>query len=88
VVEKIAELLSKIKEPGSDVTPTEASPNMPAKFEMVDPLMTVFRENVDLTSEALKEIEWDKHFSVFGRGVTMFRTVETTEKILNGIPDK
>ena len=87
VVDKIAELLSKTKEPGQDDAsskPTSTS----SSFKMVEPLMRVFREDVDLTSEAQKEIAWEKHFGIYGRGVTMFRTVETTEKILEGIPDK
>ena len=88
VVDKIAELLSKTKEPELDASSPKASSSSPPSFEMVEPLMRVFREDVDLTSEAQKEIAWEKHFGVFGRGVTMFRTVETTEKILEGIPDK
>ena len=93
VVDKIAELLSKTKEPELDASsPKASSPkassSSPPSFEMVEPLMRVFREDVDLTSEAQKEIAWETHFGVFGRGVTMFRTVETTEKILEGIPDK
>lgn len=87
VVDKIAELLSKTKEPFKDDASSSLS-TLSLSFEMVEPLMRVFREDVDLTSEAQKEIAWEKHFGVYGRGVTMFRTVETTEKILEGIPDK
>ena len=50
--------------------------------------MTIFRENVNLTTEANKEIAWERHFARYGRGVTMFRTEETTALILRGIPDK
>ncbi len=54
---------------------------------MVGPLMSVFREKVDLTSEALKESSWEKHFGTYGRGISMFRTADTTERILMGVPD-
>ena len=82
VVDKIAELLSRTNDPRQETSSTDET------FEMVEPLMNVFRETVDLTMEAQKEIGWEKHFGVFGRGVTMFRTVDTTEKILDGVPDK
>lgn len=85
VVDKISELLSKIQyspEIGSRDSSVQST------FEMVGPLMKIFREDVNLTSEARKEISWEKHFGVFGRGITMFRTEETTARILNGVPDK
>ena len=52
-------------------------------------LMTIFYEKVDRMSEATKEILWEKHFSTYGRGVSMFRTQELFgELITKGIPDK
>merc|ERR1719189_3219994 len=51
--------------------------------------MTVFFENVDRMTEATKEILWEKHFSTFGRGASMFRTQELFgDLIVKGIPDK
>ena len=32
-----------------------------------------FRESVDLTSEACKEISWEKHFSEYGNGISIYR---------------
>ena len=40
------------------------------------------------TSEAVKEVKWEKHFSTYGTGISMFRTKETTDLVLEGIPDK
>ncbi len=43
---------------------------------------------LDFQIEAEKEISWDNHFRIFGRGITMFRTMEATTRVLNGIPNK
>ena len=32
-------------------------------FDCIGPLMTIFRESVDLTTEACKEISWEKLFA-------------------------
>ena len=55
---------------------------------MTSPLMNVFKESVDLTTEAVKEILWEKHVSQFGMGVSMYRTEETSQLIMKGIPNK
>jgi TBC1 domain family member 8/9 len=39
-------------------------------------------------SESFKEAEWLRHFSEYGRGVSMYRTTELYELILEGLPDK
>ncbi|TRY63799.1 hypothetical protein TCAL_07164 [Tigriopus californicus] len=59
-------------------------------MEPCEPLMNIFKEDhhLDQSLEATKEILWEKHFSEFGRGVSMFRTVECTNLILKGIPDR
>ena len=38
--------------------------------------------------EALKEANWKKHFSDYGRGISLYRTTELYELILDGLPDK
>lgn len=38
--------------------------------------------------EAVKEANWNRHFSEYGRGVSMYRTTELYELILEGLPDK
>ena len=40
------------------------------------------------TSEAVKEAKWEEHFSTYGTGISMFRTKETTDLVLEGIPGK
>jgi len=39
-------------------------------------------------SEMEKEARWEKHFHEYGRGMSMYRTSETAELIIEGIPDK
>jgi hypothetical protein len=38
--------------------------------------------------ESIKEANWQKHFSDYGRGISFYRTTELYELILDGIPDK
>lgn len=38
--------------------------------------------------EEVKEANWKRHFHEYGRGVSMYRTTEIYELILDGIPDK
>ena len=52
------------------------------------PLMNIYRESVDLTTEAVKEILWEKHLAQFGMGVTMYRSPETADLIRKGVPNK
>jgi len=58
-----------------------------SSFQGVEPLMTIFRESVDLTTEAVKEILWEKHGAEFGTGISIYRTEETTNLISKGIPN-
>ncbi|KAF7989163.1 hypothetical protein HCN44_007473 [Aphidius gifuensis] len=53
------------------------------------PLMTLF--TLSLTNESnekqkLKLKKWDNHFNEYGRGVSMYRTTETSKLIIQGIP--
>ncbi|XP_022105913.1 TBC1 domain family member 9-like isoform X1 [Acanthaster planci] len=53
-------------------------------------LLTLFnRRHSDQVSikESVKMHLWDIHFKEFGRGVCMYRTVETQELIIKGIPE-
>ena len=65
-----------------------SSSNFCSTFQVVEPLMTIFRESVDLTTEAVKEILWEKHGAEFGTGISIYRTEETTNLISKGIPNK
>lgn len=104
VLEKIVELLASTKEtvavtPGGSSGSTSTSSydllsdlsatgESTATFTVSEPLMRIFKENVDQMSEATKEFLWEQHFGHFGRGVTMFRTAEVTQLLLKGVPDK
>jgi len=91
VVDKISELLSRTKVPrrpdSSSMNDSVETSQAETSFEMVGPLMNVFREEVDRTTEARKVISWEKHFGTYGRGITMFRTAELTDRVLMGVPD-
>jgi hypothetical protein len=39
------------------------------------------------TLEKIKEASWHTHFTIYGRGTTMYRTNELYELIFQGIPD-
>ena len=67
----------------------DAAEGEEAEDEMLDtPLMNIFRESVDLTTEACKEISWESHVSQFGMGVSMYRTQDTSDLIMKGVPNK
>ena len=75
---------------GDSVTSGEASDNSGDTDQdpLDTPLMNIFRESVDLTTEAVKEILWEKHVSQYGMGVSMYRTQDTANLIMKGIPNK
>ncbi|KAJ8049699.1 TBC1 domain family member 9 [Holothuria leucospilota] len=54
-------------------------------------LVTLFnRRGSDEVSakESVKEHLWDTHFREYGRGVCMYRTTETLQLIIKGVPEK
>jgi TBC1 domain family member 8/9 len=59
-------------------------------FVKTSSLMPLFCKNYSIekrTRESIKEAEWKRHFSDYGRGISMYRTTELYELILNGLPD-
>lgn len=37
--------------------------------------------------QELKAREWEEHFTIYGRGVSMYKTHEVAQLVLNGVPD-
>ena len=53
------------------------------------PLMTLFKAplNADAAiKQEAKEKQWELHFAEYGRGVTIYRTVETAKLVIQGVP--
>ncbi|XP_065094119.1 TBC1 domain family member 9 [Ochlerotatus camptorhynchus] len=83
LISRISDLLSKT------VTPTKPTDDI--DWTKQEPLMHLFKdpdnkEFDDLQAEKLKK--WDDHFSIYGRGISMFRTTETINLVIDGIPDQ
>jgi len=86
VVEKLCHLLAATSGPGQLKPLVDVSED--PSFDCIGPLMTIFRESVDLTTEACKEISWEKLFAEYGGGISMYRTDETTQLVTRGIPNR
>ncbi|XP_071477877.1 TBC1 domain family member 9-like [Diadema antillarum] len=59
-------------------------------FQLQPALVKVFnrRGSDDISArESVKEHLWNMHFKEYGRGVCMYRTVETQHLIIKGLPD-
>lgn len=100
VMQKIRELLGKTCQPVATVlvTPTTSSSSgcavtveeMPVEiWSCQPPLMTLFK--APLSAEATikqqaKEKQWELHFAEYGRGVTIYRTIETAKLVIQGVP--
>lgn len=53
------------------------------------PLMTLFKAPVprDATiKQEAKEKQWELHFTEYGRGMTIYRTIETAKLVIAGVP--
>ncbi|XP_058121840.1 TBC1 domain family member 9 [Anopheles ziemanni] len=82
LINKISELLSK----------TVAPARVPDDLDWVkqEPLMHLFKDPNnrafdELQAEKMKR--WEEHFSMYGRGISMFRTTDTINLVIEGIPD-
>ena len=74
-------LLDLSNHKGSD-KPVEA-------WSLQPPLMKLFKAPLSAEAAAkqeAKEKEWELHFSEYGRGMTIYRTVETAKLVIAGIP--
>ncbi|XP_055625548.1 TBC1 domain family member 9 [Toxorhynchites rutilus septentrionalis] len=83
LISRISDLLSK--------TVTSSKPADDIDWTKQEPLMHLFKDPDnkafdDLQAEKLKK--WDEHFFTFGRGISMFRTTETINLVIDGIPDQ
>lgn len=103
LVEKISELLSKTQEPkSSDSTSTKSSSSSEnssgdISFSLIDnnwkcqqALMKVFPLSPipEVNKKQQKKArEWEEHFNIYGRGVSMYRTTEVATLVLQGVPD-
>jgi hypothetical protein len=59
-------------------------------IDLSSPLYLRFNSNYSeerQATEKIKEASWNTHFSIYGRGSTMYRTNELYELIFQGIPD-
>ncbi|XP_053683570.1 TBC1 domain family member 9 [Sabethes cyaneus] len=83
LISKISELLSKTITPSKGVDDIDWTKQEPLMHLFKDPDNKAFD---DLQAEKLKR--WDDHFSIYGHGVSMFRTTETINMVIDGIPDK
>ncbi|CAB3361215.1 Hypothetical predicted protein [Cloeon dipterum] len=95
VMRKISELLSRIKvnlttSISSADSNLESSHHDEANNWNPQPaLMTLFEfpNPTPPTIESEKESNWEKHFYIYGKGITMYRTVELAKIVLTGIPN-
>jgi len=98
VLQKISDLLAQVGtykigecdsiSSGTSTSVSESIDEDDSEEFLDTPLMNIYRESVDLTTEAVKEILWEKHLAQFGMGVTMYRSPETADLIRKGVPNK
>ncbi|KAK0082083.1 hypothetical protein PV325_011101 [Microctonus aethiopoides] len=93
VVQKISELLTKTKlvqyGPSHSIRKNNTENPTVESWKPQPPLMTLF--TAPLSAEAsvkqdTKEKQWELHFAEYGRGITIYRTVETAKLVIQGIP--
>ncbi|XP_055603497.1 TBC1 domain family member 9 [Uranotaenia lowii] len=83
LISKISDLLSKTVTPKKYVEDID--------WEKQEPLMYLFQDRnnkpfIELQAEKMKK--WEEHFSIYGRGISMYRTTETINLVIDGIPDE
>ncbi|CAG9864874.1 unnamed protein product [Phyllotreta striolata] len=97
LVEKIAELLAKTMEPkisdskerqhvAGAAGDGQAKPDWKCESALMrtfplSPIPDVHKK------QALKSRQWEDHFNIYGRGVSMYRTTEVAALVLQGVPD-
>ncbi|CAG9825643.1 unnamed protein product [Phaedon cochleariae] len=97
LIEKISELLSKTKGSKTKELNDYAHSRKPERISKTgdswkpqQALMKLFPlspiPDVNKKQE-VKAREWEEHFNVYGRGVSMYRTTEVAGLVLQGIPD-
>ncbi|XP_071954671.1 TBC1 domain family member 9-like isoform X2 [Antedon mediterranea] len=92
----LSQLSASLGNMGSTATarPDDNASSIPSdvklSIQLQPALITVFNDrNEDGVSpkEKIKEHLWSVHFKEYGRGICMYRTVETQELIIKGIPE-
>ncbi|EAT33625.1 AAEL014093-PA, partial [Aedes aegypti] len=89
LISRISDLLSKTVTFVVDFSPTRSADDI--DWTKQEPLMHLFKDPDnkkfdDLQAYKLKK--WDEHFSIYGRGILMFRTTDTINLVIDGIPDQ
>ncbi|XP_055690452.1 TBC1 domain family member 9 [Lutzomyia longipalpis] len=86
LLNKISEFLSKQEEPKH-----KERPKYDKGWTKVQALINLRQEEDDAEMAAKqmqKMAKWEEHFREFGRGISMFRTWEVANLVLQGIPDR
>ncbi|XP_033118031.1 TBC1 domain family member 9-like isoform X3 [Anneissia japonica] len=70
--------------------PDDKSGDMKLPLQLQPALITVFNDRSEdgvSPKEKVKEHLWSVHFKEYGRGICMYRTIETHKLIIKGIPE-
>ncbi|XP_046964550.1 TBC1 domain family member 9 [Vanessa cardui] len=92
LVHKMSELLAKLPNDVYREKPKtlKQSAREEDKWTPQPPLMILFRTHQTSTIKQIqqrKEKQWEDHMAEVGRGVSMYRTTEGSELVVNGIPE-
>ncbi|XP_017769270.1 PREDICTED: TBC1 domain family member 9 isoform X2 [Nicrophorus vespilloides] len=96
LVDKISELLSRTNASMNEGLNGAGDENQLSagsgdQWKCEPPLMTLFPLDVIpqvAKDQEKKEKEWELHFNIYGRGISMYKTTEVAKLVLEGIPDK
>ncbi|XP_052872523.1 TBC1 domain family member 9 [Anopheles cruzii] len=83
LINKISELLSKTVPPARTHDDLDWVKQEPLMHLYKDPNNRAFD---DMQAEKMKR--WEEHFSLYGRNISMFRTTDTINLVIEGIPDQ